>query len=182
MIKTLVYTVAAAILAVTGFNTYLLATGQATPHTVVEAVTAYAVIIVLAGAAFVKAVGSPWTFRLGRKKQQLQDAWDGLSSKIDGLAEETSSLKDEFSETADDIRERLDSIEEKVDEPPTPDAWVATVNTLDDNGKLVRVYDLKPEDTQEEAIASARGSLMARDTEGQPVDNARITVTPVFYS
>lgn len=184
MIKTLIYTVALAVLAVAGFNTYLIASGQASPTTIVETVAVYAVIVILAGAAFVKAVGSPWTFHLpkwGRKKQEEQDAWDELSEKIDSLSEETDSLKDEFQETADDIKERLSELNDKVDEPPTPDAFVATVNTVDENGKLVKVYDLAPEDTIEQAVAAARGSLMARDIEGQHVENARITTTPVFY-
>ena len=183
MIKTLIYTVAAAILAVAGFNTYLIASGQASPTTVVETVAVYAVILVLAGAAFVKAVGSPNIHlpSFGKKKTAEQDAWDNLDSKLDTLSEETDSLKDELHETADDIKDSIQSLRDRIDEPPTPDAWVATINSLDENGKLVKVYDLPPEDTVEEALASAHGSLMARDTEGRPVDNARITVSPVYF-
>jgi hypothetical protein len=183
MLKTLIYTVAVAILAVAGFNTFLIVTGQASPTTIVETVAVYAIILILAGAAFVKAVGSP-AFHLPKwgKKKAEQDALDELSDKLDTLSDETDSFKDEFQETAEGIRERLDSLQEKVDEPPTPDAFVPTINTVDENGKLVKVYDLPPEDTIEEAIASARGSLLARDTEGNPVQNPRITTTPVFYS
>ena len=183
MLKTLVYTVAAAIIAVTGFNTFLLVTGQASPTTVIETVAVYAVIVVLAGAAFVKAVGSP-NFSLpsfGKRKKAEQDAWDNLDSKLDTLSDETDSLKDELHETADDIKDSIKELRDRIDEPPTPDAWVATINSLDENGKLVKVYDLPPEDSVEEALASARGSLMARDTEGQPVSNASITIAPVYY-
>lgn len=180
MLKTLIYTVALAVLGVAGFNTYLIASGQASPTTIVETVAVYAVIVILAVTAFVKAVGSPWSFRFplfGKKRK----AWEELSDKIDTLADETDTLKDEFQETAADIRERLNDLHDTVDEPPKPDAWVATINTVDENGKLVKVYDLAPEDTTEEALAAARGSLMARDTEGQPVKDARITLAPIYY-
>jgi hypothetical protein len=183
MLKTLVYTVALAVLGVAGFNTYLIASGQASPTTIVETVAVYAVIVILAVAAFVKAVGSPG-FRLpsfGKRKKAEQDAWDNLDSKLDTLSDETDSLKDELHETADDIKDSIQELRDRIDEPPTPDAWVASINSIDENGKLVKVYDLPPEDSVEEALASAHGSLMARDTEGRHVDNARITIAPVYF-
>lgn len=182
MIKTLIYTVALAVLGVAGYNTYLIASGQASPTTIVETVAVYAVIVILAGAAFVKAVGAPG-FPLPKwRKKTTQDAWDELSEKLDTLSDETDSLKDELQDTAEDIRERISELNDKVDEPPTPDAFVPSVNTLDENGKLVKVYDLPPEDTVEDAVAAARLSIQARASEGRPIASPRITTTPVFYS
>lgn len=182
MLKTLIYTVALAVLGVAGYNTYLIATAQASPATIVETAAVYAVLVILAGAAFVKAVGAPGFSLPKWRKKATREAWDELSDKLDTLSGETDSLKDELQDTADDIRERLSELNDKVDEPPTPDAFVPSINTLDENGKLVKVYDLPPEDTVEDAVAAARLSIHARETEGRPVASPRITTTPVFYS
>ena len=68
MKKTLIYTVSLAILAVAAFNTYLMATGQADAHTLVETVAVYGIVIFLAAAYFVKTVGKP-SFPSWRKRE-----------------------------------------------------------------------------------------------------------------
>ena len=178
MNKTIVYTVAIAIVAVAAFNTYLLATGQADAHTLVETVAVYGIVLFLAAAYFVRTVGKP-SFPSWRKPAPGPDPdGDEIAGKLDEIADETENIKGDL----DDIKDSIAGIQDSVGKLPAPDAWVPTVNTVDGNGKLEKVYDLPPEDTVEEAVAAAKESIQARDIELRPVQNPRITVTPVFYA
>lgn len=108
------------------------------------------------------------------------DRIERLGSKVDSAIEKLHGLEETtegISSTVSDMKSTVDSLVTD----PTPDAFVATINTLDDNGKLVKLYDLEPEDTYDVALEKARESLEARKEEGNPVENARITVLPVFY-
>lgn len=178
MKKTLIYTVSLAILAVAAFNTYLMATGQADAHTLVETVAVYGIVIFLAAAYFVKTVGKP-SFPSWRKPAPEPDTdGDAIADKLDEIADESENIKGDL----DDIKDAIAEIQDAVGKFPAPDAWVPTVNTVDGNGKLEKVYDLPPADTVEEAITAAKESIQARDSELRPVPNPRITVTPVFYA
>ena len=182
MTKFLAYVVAAAILVVTGYNTYEILTGKADLSTIVETCAVYAVILTLAIAFFVKAVGK---IRLRLRKPKAdpeQDAFDELSGKLDTLSDETDSFKEEFQETAEDIKEKLSDLNDKVaDMPPAPDAFIPVVNTRDADGKVVPLYELPPEDTIEKARQAYSQSVLARTLENNPVQNPCLTVKEIYY-
>ncbi len=108
------------------------------------------------------------------------DKIERLSSRFDTAIEKLNTLEDSTDGISSTVSDMKSTVESFVADPK-PDAFVATINTLDDNGKLIKLYDLEPEDTYEVALEKARKSLEARKEEGNPVDNARITVLPVFY-
>lgn len=188
MLKFLTYTVAVAILAVLGFDTYAVITHTATPLQAVEAAVGIAAILAIAIAAFIKAVSGSWSSFRSRRKvtlAEVADNVDTLDSKVDDLDSSVDSVK----ESVDDLDSKVDGLDSKVDDisetlderlGPAPFGFVATVNTLDENGKLVRLYDLPVSDSYEEAVQDAKDSVEAREEEGNPVQNARITVVPVF--
>ena len=180
MKNALIYIVAAGIVAVIGADTFLVATGRGTPESIVELAVGAAAILAFAGVAFVKTVGGiPWPSR-GRKVtiQDVDSKVDSLDSSVDSL----DSKVDGLDSKVDDIDSKVDSIRDTVDERlgETPDGFVPVINTVGPDGKLVRLYDLPVADTYEDAIQAARDSIAAREEEGNPVAEAKVTVVPVF--
>ena len=168
--RTLAWIVAAAIVVLAAADAWLLATGQGGPKQVVElAVVAAAVLAALVAWA-VKAIKSL------RRRSGQPDRIDELDTRIDGLYESLDSATERIS----DAESRLDALEDADAGVSSPVAWMASVHTVDENGKLQWVYDLPPEDSKADAIDAAHGSLVARDCEGQTVHNPRITVQPVY--
>ena len=161
--RTLAWIVAAAIVVLAAADAWLLATGRGGPKQVVElAVVAAAVLAAIVSWA-VKAVKSL------RRRSGQPDRIDELDTRIDGL-----------DSRIEDAESRLDALEDADSGVSSPVAWMASVHTVDENGKLQWVYDLPPEDSKADAIDAAHGSLVARDCEGQTVHNPRITVQPVY--
>lgn len=184
MAKTLIYIVAAGILVLLGVDGYLVATAKANAHTIIELAVGVAAILAFAIAAFIKTVSGSTSWGIGWPKRgwkaELAARVDSLSQSRDVHGDRICTLRDDVDELDnkfDDLSAKVESI---ADDSDGPNAWVATINTTDENGKLVKVYDLPPEDTRDEAIESARGSLMARECEGNPVEDAKITLTPVY--
>lgn len=184
MAKTLIYIVAAGILVLLGVDGYLAATARASAHTIIELAVGLGAILAFAVAAFIKTVSGStswgicwprrgWKAEVAAKLDSLSQSRDSHCNRIGTLRDDVDELDSKF----DDLSEKVESI---ADDSDGPDAWVATINTKDDNGKLVKVYDLPPEDTKEEAIEAARGSLMARECEGNPVADAVITLTGAY--
>ena len=101
----------------------------------------------------------------------MEDKVDTVESKVDDI----DSKVDTVDSKVDDINSTLDS---RLG--PEPDGFVAVINTTDENGKLVKLYDLPVSSTYEDAIQDARDSLQARAEEGNPVAEAKITVVPVY--
>lgn len=175
MTKFLIYIVAAAILVLLGVDTFLVATGKGTPTNIVELAVGGGAILAFAIAAFVKTIGGfSWpSWHRGRKV-----TIDEVDSKVDNLSTQV-----------DDIDSKMDSVDSKVDDinetldgrlGPEPDGFVAVINTTDEDGKIVKLYDLPVSDTYQDAIQAARESLQARIDEGNPVAEAKITVVPVY--
>ncbi|MBR2198371.1 MAG: hypothetical protein IJ909_08170 [Fibrobacter sp.] len=108
------------------------------------------------------------------------DRIERMGSKVDSAMEQLHGLEETTEGISSTVFDMKSTVESFVADPK-PDAFVTTINTMDDNGKLVKLYDLEPEDTYELALEKARESLEARKEEGNPVENARITVLPVFY-
>lgn len=168
MTKFLIYIVAAAILVLLGVDTFFVATGKGTPTTIVELAVGGGAILAFAIAAFVRTVGGfSWpSWHRSRKVtiDEVDDKVDDIDSKVD------------------DIDSKVDDINETLDNRlgPEPDGFVAVINTTDDDGKIVKLYDLPVSDTYEDAIQAARDSLQARRDEGNPVAEAKITVVPVY--
>lgn len=168
MTKFLIYTVAAAILVLLGVDTFFVATGKGTPTTIVELAVGGGAILAFAIAAFVRTVGGfSWpSWHRSRKVtiDEVDDKVDDIDSKVD------------------DIDSKVEDINETLDNRlgPEPDGFVAVINTTDDDGKIVKLYDLPVSDTYEDAIQAARDSLQARRDEGNPVAEAKITVVPVY--
>lgn len=181
MLKFLIYTVAVAVIAVLGFDTFQAFTGKATLPTLVETAVGWAAILAIAVTAFVKSVsGSFGSFSFRRKSnkvtaEDVKDSVDSVSSTVDDI----SNTVDSVERNTDTILDKLSDIADRLG--PVPDGYVATVNTFDENGKLVKVYDLQPSDSYEEALSDARDSIRARAEEGNPVVEPRITVAPVFF-
>lgn len=175
MTKFLIYIVAAAILVLLGVDTFLVATGKGTPTTVVELAVGAGAIVAFAGAAFVRTIGGfSWpSWHRSRKVtiDEVDDKVDSLDSKVDDI----DSKMDSVDSKVEDINETLDN---RLG--PEPDGFVAVINTTDDDGKIVKLYDLPVSDTYEDAIQAARDSLQARRDEGNPVTEAKITVVPVY--
>lgn len=175
MTKFLIYIVAAAILVLLGVDTFLVATGKGTPTTVVELAVGAGAIIAFAAAAFVRTIGGfSWpSWHRSRKVtiDEVDDKVDTLNSKVDDI----DSKVDDIDSKVEDINETLDN---RLG--PQPDGFVAVINTTDDDGKIVRLYDLPVSDTYEDAIQAARDSLQARIDEGNPVAEAKVTVVPVY--
>jgi hypothetical protein len=175
MTKFLIYIVAAAILVLLGVDTFLVATGKGTPTTVVELAVGAGAIIAFAGAAFVRTVGGfPWP-SWHRSRKVTIDEVDGKVDTLDSKVDDIDSKVDTLDGKVDDINETLDN---RLG--PEPDGFVAVINTTDDDGKIVKLYDLPVSDTYEDAIQAARDSLQARMDEGNPVAEAKITVVPVY--
>lgn len=175
MTKFLIYIVAAAILVLLGVDTFFVATGKGTPTTIVELAVGGGAILAFAIAAFVKTIGGfSWpSWHRSRKVtiDEVDDKVDTLDSKVDDI----DSKMDSVDSKVEDINETLDN---RLG--PEPDGFVAVINTTDDDGKIVKLYDLPVSDTYEDAIQAARESLQARRDEGNPVTEAKITVVPVY--
>jgi len=175
MTKFLIYTVATAILVLLGVDTFLVATGKGTPTTVVELAVGGAAILAFAGAAFVRTVGGfSWpSWHRSRKVtiDEVDDKVDTLDTKVDDLDSKVDSVDSKVGDIGDTLDSRLG---------PEPDGFVAVINTTGEDGKIVKLYDLPVSDTYEDAIQAARESLRARDAEGNPVEDAKITVVPVY--
>lgn len=175
MTKFLIYIVAAAILVLLGVDTFFVATGKGTPTTIVELAVGGGAILAFAIAAFVRTVGGfSWpSWHRSRKVtiDEVDDKVDSLDSKVDDI----DSKMDSVDSKVEDINETLDN---RLG--PEPDGFVAVINTTDDDGKIVKLYDLPVSDTYEDAIQAARDSLQARRDEGNPVAEAKITVVPVY--
>lgn len=175
MTKFLIYIVAAAILVLLGVDTFFVATGKGTPITIVELAVGGGAILAFAIAAFVKTIGGfSWpSWHRSRKVtiDEVDDKVDTLDSKVDDI----DSKMDSVDSKVEDINETLDN---RLG--PEPNGFVAVINTTDDDGKIVKLYDLPVSDTYEDAIQAARESLQARRDEGNPVTEAKITVVPVY--
>ena len=174
MTKFLIYTVAAAILVLLGVDTFFVATGKGTPTTVVELAVGGGAILAFAVAAFVRTVGGfSWPWHRGRRVtvDDVDSKVDALDDKVDTLDSKVDALDDKV----DDIRE---TVAERLGE--APDGFVPVINTVGPDGKLVRLYDLPVADTYEDAIQAARESIAAREAEGNPVSEAKVTVVPVY--
>ena len=168
MTKFLIYIVAAAILVLLGVDTFLVATGKGTPNTIVELAVGGGAILAFAIAAFVRTIGGfSWPSWHRKRKTTIEDVED----KVDTV----ESKVDDIDSKVDDINSTLDS---RLG--PEPDGFVAVINTTDENGKLVKLYDLPVSSTYEDAIQDAKDSLQARAEEGNPVAEAKITVVPVY--
>ena len=175
MTKFLIYTVATAILVLLGTDAYLVATGKGTPTTVVELAVGGAAILAFAGAAFVRTVGGfSWPSWHRSRKVTIDDVDDKVDT-VDDKVDTLDSKVDDLDSKVDDIGETLDS---RLG--PEPDGFVAAINTTGEDGKIVKLYDLPVSDTYEDAIQAARESLRARTEEGNPVEDAKITVVPVY--
>jgi hypothetical protein len=171
MNKVLIYIVAIAIVILLGFDAYLAIAGKATPTTIVELAVGIAAILAFAAIAFAKTVGG---FHWHRKERE-----NALECKLDEISAEIEACRETIADSVSTVETLRDDIDSRLG--LKPDAWEATVNTVDEHGKLVPVYSLEPEDTQEDAVSAARNSIEARDAEGNTVENARITLRPVFY-
>ncbi len=182
MTKFLIYIVAAAILVLLGVDTFFVATGKGTPTTIVELAVGGGAILAFAIAAFVKTIGGfSWpSWHRSRKVtiDEVDDKVDTLDSKVDTL----DSKVDDVDSKVDSVDSKVEDINETLDNRlgPEPDGFVAVINTTDDDGKIVKLYDLPVSDTYEDAIQAARESLQARRDEGNPVTEAKITVVPVY--
>lgn len=174
MHKFLIYIVAAAIVAVLGADIYLVVAGKATPTAIVEIAVGSLAILAWAAVAFAKTVGGfSWpSFR----RDEPED--DPLADKVDGLDSDLGTL----SGKVDDIDSKVDDINATLDSRlgPEPSGFVPTINSTDENGKLVKVYDLPVQDTYEDAVQAAKDSIQAREDEGNPVNEPKITVVPAF--
>jgi len=183
MAKTIIYIVAAGVLALIGFDGYLAATAQASAHTIIELVVGAGAILAFAIAAFIKTVSGSTSWGICWPKRGWKAEVNAKLSGLNSLELDLESLKSKYETVdaqCDELTARLDALDTIDSTGPEPESWVATINTKDGNGKLVKVYDLPPEDTRDEAIEAARGSLVARECEGNPVEDARITLTPVY--
>lgn len=168
MTKFLIYIVAFAILVLLGVDTFLVATGKGTPNTIVELAVGGGAILAFAIAAFVKTIGGfSWPSWHRKRKTTIEDVEDKVGT--------VESKVDDIDSKVDDINSTLDS---RLG--PEPDGFVAVINTTDENGKLVKLYDLPVSSTYEDAIQDAKDSLQARADEGNPVAEAKITVVPVY--
>ena len=168
MTKFLIYIVAFAILVLLGVDTFFVATGKGTPTTIVELAVGGGAILAFAIAAFVKTIGGfSWPSWHRKRKTTIEDVED----KVDDI----DSKVDTVDSKVDDINSTLDS---RLG--PEPDGFVAVINTTDENGKLVKLYDLPVSSTYDDAIQDAKDSLQARRDEGNPVTEAKITVVPVY--
>ena len=188
MTKFLIYTVAAAILVLLGVDTFLVATGRGTPTTVVELAVGGGAILAFAVAAFVRTVGGfSWPWHRGRRVtvDEVDSKVDNLDSKVDDVDSKVDALDDKV----DTLDSKVDALDDKVDDiretvaerlGEAPDGFVPVINTVGPDGKLVRLYDLPVADTYEDAIQAARESIAAREAEGNPVPEAKVTVVPVY--
>lgn len=176
MAKFLIYIVAIAILTVFGVDIYQVLTKQATLHTIVETAVVAGAIVAFAAAAFVKTIGGfsfHWPFH--RKHRVTLD-------DVDDKVQDVSRVVDNMRDDVNTIDGKVDDINDTLDNRlgPEPDGYVATISTMDANGKLVKLYDLPVSDTYEDAVQDARESLQARREEGNPVTEAKVTIVPVY--
>ena len=168
MTKFLIYIVAAAILVLLGVDTFFVATGKGTPTTIVELAVGGGAILAFAIAAFVRTIGG--------------FSWPSWHRSRKVTIDEVDSKVDDIDDKVDTLDSKVDGISETLDGRlgPEPAGFVAVINTTDDDGKIVKLYDLPVSDTYEDAIQAARESLQARIDEGNPVTEAKITVMPVY--
>ena len=175
MTKFLIYTVATAILVLLGVDTFLVATGKGTPSTIVELAVGAGAILAFAATAFVKTIGGfSWPSWHRSRKVTIDD----VDEKVDNLDDKVDSLDSKV----DDVDTKVGDINETLDSRlgPEPDGFVAVINTTGEDGKIVKLYDLPVSDTYEDAIQAARESIQARTEEGNPVEDAKVTVVPVY--
>ena len=182
MTKFLIYIVATAILVLLGVDTFLVATGKGTPATVVELAVGAGAILAFAGAAFVRTVGGfPWPSWHRSRKVTIDDVDDKVDT-VDNKVDTLDTKVDELDGKVDSVDSKVGDIDETLDSRlgPEPDGFVAVINTTGEDGKIVKLYDLPVSDTYEDAIQAARESLQARAEEGNPVEDAKVTVVPVY--
>lgn len=179
MVKTIIYIVSIAILAVLGLDTYLVASGQASPTTIVELATGATLVVALAALALVQALRGT-DFRTGRKStaDTIRDiVADILSERFDSLAEKVSDTCDQVREASDRCDAVLDAIS---DEKPSPAGFIPVIMQTAPDGKLYEAYRLPAAETMEQAELDARKSIEARYGEGQEEGSLSFAVTPVF--
>ena len=172
MLKTAAAIVVAAIVAVLGADIYLVATCQATTNTFIELAVGAAATLALAVTGIVRGIRA---LIRNRGNSYLARRIEELSDKVDDLKYTVEQQTDTISE----LESKVDSLKDSL--PESPDAWQPAVNTEDSDGKIHLVYTLPNEGSFDEALQAARDSVKAREDEGQPVTNPRITVNPVFY-
>ncbi|MBR2305795.1 MAG: hypothetical protein IKA48_01040 [Fibrobacter sp.] len=182
MTKFLIYIVAAAILVLLGVDTFFVATGKGTPTTIVELAVGGGAILAFAIAAFVRTIGGFSWPSWHRSRKVTIDEVDSKVDDIDDKVDTLDSKVDDIDDKVDTLDSKVDGISETLDGRlgPEPAGFVAVINTTDDDGKIVKLYDLPVSDTYEDAIQAARESLQARIDEGNPVTEAKITVMPVY--
>ena len=175
MTKFLIYIVAFAILVLLGVDAFLVATGKGTPNTIVELAVGGGAILAFAIASFVKTIGGfSWPTWHRKRKTTIADVEDKVSA-VDSKVDDIDSKVDSVDSKVDDINSTLN---DRLG--PEPDGFVAVINTTDENGKIVKLYDLPVSNTYDDAIQDAKDSLQARAEEGNPVTEAKITVVPVY--
>ena len=163
MTRSLAWVAGIGIVALVGADAWLVCNGQGGAKTVVE--------LCVGGAGLVSA-GVAWAVH-GIRRWKARRASAGESP---AWAEE--SEVDSLRDSVDSLEESVGSLRDEVDSLRTgdePDVWVAVVNLPGDDGKLYEAYRMAPEDTREEAMEAARGSLMSREAEGLPSEGAVVT-------
>ena len=186
MLKFITYSVAIAILVIFGADIYLAVAGKASPTTVVEIAVCGSVILAVAIAAFIQAVKRfSWNSKHKVTVDDLDEKVDTIDTKVDTLDDKVGTLDskvDGLDSKTDRIETTICEVQESLDARlgPEPDSFVATIFTRDENGKLVRLYDLPPSDSYEQALSDARESVQARKAEGNPVREATVTVSKAY--
>ena len=200
----LIYIVAIAILALVGVDGYFVYTRQASTQTIVEFAVGVGALLAWAAVSFAHVIGgihiSLPSFRrkpkpgttadddqvtlsdINEKVGDLSSSVESVQSDVSGMGETLDSLKETVNGTLDGLKETVDGIKETVEANfgQAPEGFVATINTEYPDGKLHKVYDLPVSDSYEDALEDARKSLEARQREGQPVLEPKITVVPVY--
>lgn len=182
----LIYIVAIAILALVGVDGYFVYTRQASPQTIVEFAVGVGALLAWAAVSFVHAIGGIHiSLPSFRRKPKPESTVDDGQTTLSDISDQVSDLGASVESVQSDVNgmgETLDGLKESIESKlgPTPDGFVATINTEYPDGKLHKVYDLPVSDTYDDALEDARKSLEARNLEGQPVLEAKITVVPVY--
>lgn len=189
----LIYIVAIAILALVGVDGYFVYTRQASSQTIVEFAVGVGALLAWAAVSFAHVIGgihiSLPSFRRKPKPDTTADddqvTLSDINEKVGDLSSSVESVQSDVNgmgETLDSLKETVDGIKETVEANfgQAPEGFVATINTEYPDGKLHKVYDLPVSDSYEDALEDARKSLEARQREGQPVFEPKITVVPVY--